>query len=114
MGSQPPTPGPQQAESLDSFADVSQSTLVSSFHRSPAFGAGVLDPQQGADKHSASGDEVLNTHAVEVLERVQGKLTGRDFHKGQLGVEDQVYRLIEEAISAENLCRHYIGWCSYW
>jgi FKBP12-rapamycin complex-associated protein len=26
----------------------------------------------------------------------------------------QVDRLIKEATNLENLCQHYIGWCSFW
>lgn len=33
---------------------------------------------------------------------------------GGLGVAEQVDRLILEAINVENLCQHYIGWCSFW
>lgn len=32
----------------------------------------------------------------------------------ELGVEEQVERLIREATNLENLCQHYIGWCSFW
>ena len=32
----------------------------------------------------------------------------------ELGVEEQVDRLILEATNLENLCQHYIGWCSFW
>ena len=33
---------------------------------------------------------------------------------GGLGVGEQVDRLILQAINVENLCQHYIGWCSFW
>jgi serine/threonine-protein kinase mTOR len=33
---------------------------------------------------------------------------------GGLGVADQVDKLIKEATKVENLCQHYIGWCSFW
>ncbi|KAL8955124.1 MAG: hypothetical protein Q9183_006779 [Haloplaca sp. 2 TL-2023] len=59
--------------------------------------------------------EVQNAQAVQVLARVKEKLTGRDFKKEEeLDVEDQVQKLIHQATSVENLCQHYIGWCSFW
>ncbi|EXJ80982.1 FKBP12-rapamycin complex-associated protein [Capronia epimyces CBS 606.96] len=33
---------------------------------------------------------------------------------GGLGVAEQVDRLILQATNVENLCQHYIGWCSFW
>jgi FKBP12-rapamycin complex-associated protein len=58
--------------------------------------------------------EALNERAVEVIERVDEKLTGRDrlvTKAGeQLDVKEQVERLIVQAISHENLCQSYIGW----
>jgi serine/threonine-protein kinase mTOR len=59
--------------------------------------------------------EVQNQRAVEVLARVKEKLTGRDFKEEEaLRVEVQVDKLIREATNLENLCQHYIGWCSFW
>lgn len=68
---------------------------------------GVHDPIEIA--------EVQNARAVEVLDRVSQKLTGRDFKPNEeLLVKDQVNKLIIEATKLENLCQHYIGWCSFW
>jgi FKBP12-rapamycin complex-associated protein len=59
--------------------------------------------------------EVQNARALQVLSRVKEKLTGRDGRPGEeLNVIDQVSRLIQEATNLENLCQHYIGWCSFW
>ena len=59
--------------------------------------------------------EVQNERAVKVLERVKDKLTGRDFNPNEeLDVERQVSKLIGQATNVENLCQHYIGWCSFW
>ena len=33
---------------------------------------------------------------------------------GGLQVGDQVDRLLRQATDVENLCQHYIGWCSFW
>ncbi|RYO85920.1 hypothetical protein DL762_004999 [Monosporascus cannonballus] len=59
--------------------------------------------------------EIQNSRAVEVLDRVNQKLTGRDFKPHEeLEVVAQVNKLIIEATKLENLCQHYIGWCSFW
>ncbi|KAI0395542.1 TOR kinase [Xylariaceae sp. FL0594] len=59
--------------------------------------------------------EMQNARAIEVLDRVNQKLTGRDFKpKEELEVVQQVNKLIMEATNLENLCQHYIGWCSFW
>lgn len=54
--------------------------------------------------------------AIEVIERIQSKLTGRDFSKQTQDstVEQQVDMLIQEATSVENLCQIFIGWCPFW
>jgi len=62
--------------------------------------------------------ENLNARALEVINRIQAKLTGRDFAKNDesddLNVEEQVERLIKEATSVENLCQLFTGWCPLW
>ena len=66
-------------------------------------------------KEDPEAKEVQNQRAVEVLARVKEKLTGRDFKTEEdLNVEFQVSKLISEATCLENLCQHYIGWCSFW
>ena len=65
--------------------------------------------------NEAEAKEVQNARALQVLSRVKEKLTGRDFKQGEeLNVFAQVDRLIKEATNLENLCQHYIGWCSFW
>lgn len=77
--------------------------------RISAVDQGVVDPQGNENR------EVQNARAIQVLARVKEKLTGRDFKKDEeLNVEDQVQKLIRQATSVENLCQHYIGWCSFW
>ena len=73
---------------------------------------GILDAQQGIPNEAK---EVQNARALQVLARVKEKLTGRDFkHHEELNVSDQVDKLLVQATSVENLCQHYIGWCSFW
>ncbi|UNI22822.1 Non-specific serine/threonine protein kinase [Purpureocillium takamizusanense] len=70
---------------------------------------------EGNMVNGAQETESQNARAVEVLDRVQQKLTGRDFKSGEeLDVDKQVNKLIVEATKLENLCQHYIGWCSFW
>lgn len=74
--------------------------------RSSAFIHRLEDPEQ---------KEVQNQRAIQVLARVKEKLVGRDFKSSEeLKVEQQVDKLIREATNLENLCQHYIGWCSFW
>ena len=78
---------------------------------SSALDAGAVDPNDANNENR----EVQNARAVQVLARVNQKLTGRDFKpKEELNVEQQVGKLIAQATSVENLCQHYIGWCSFW
>lgn len=52
----------------------------------------------------------INARAVQVVDRVQQKLTGRDFKPTVvLSVNDQVDRLIAQATSVENLAMSFIG-----
>ena len=62
----------------------------------------------------ATVPEVLNEKAVEVITRVQQKLTGTDFSNTRLTVEEQVNKLIDQATSTENLSQSYFGWCPFW
>ena len=78
--------------------------------RSSALPNGIPDPQEANEKA-----DVQNARAVQVLERVRQKLVGRDFKPDEeLGIEEQVAKLIRQATNVENLCQHYIGWCSFW
>eukprot|EP00771_Trimastix_marina_P000832 gnl/Trimastix_PCT/1865.p1 GENE.gnl/Trimastix_PCT/1865~~gnl/Trimastix_PCT/1865.p1 ORF type:complete len:1904 (-),score=747.44 gnl/Trimastix_PCT/1865:385-6096(-) len=55
----------------------------------------------------------LNAKAVQVMERVRKKLAGCEFGPS-LSVHKQVDRLIQEAVSHENLCQAFVGWCPFW
>lgn len=59
--------------------------------------------------------DIQNERAVQVLNRVKEKLTGHDFKADEeLSIINQVDKLLTEATKLENLCQHYIGWCSFW
>jgi len=66
-------------------------------------------------KEPALKQEVRNERALLVYNRVQHKLTGRDFNPDiVLSVPDQVDKLIYQATSIENLCQCFSGWCAFW
>ena len=57
----------------------------------------------------------LNSIAKIVLERIEHKLSGTDFSPDIVfDVKKQVERLINEAVSYENLAQSYLGWCPFW
>ena len=57
----------------------------------------------------------LNRIAKIVLERIEHKLSGTDFSPEIIfDVKKQVERLINEAVSYENLAQSYLGWCPFW
>ena len=59
--------------------------------------------------------EALNKKALDIVQRVRDKLTGKDFDPNEcLEVSDQVDLLIRQATNNENLCQCYIGWCPFW
>jgi FKBP12-rapamycin complex-associated protein len=70
-------------------------------------GPGNMEPQDV--------QETQNARAMHVLNRVKEKLTGHDFKPDEeLTYIVQVDKLLIEATKLENLCQHYIGWCSFW
>jgi FKBP12-rapamycin complex-associated protein len=84
---------------------------MSSIVGRPRHRSSVAPPQN----NEQDAKEVQNARALQVLARVKEKLTGKDFRPGEeLRTECQVDRLIKEATNLENLCQHYIGWCSFW
>ena len=59
--------------------------------------------------------EALNKKALDIVQRVRDKLTGKDFDPNAcLEVSEQVDLLIRQATNNENLCQCYIGWCPFW
>ncbi|WFD44630.1 non-specific serine/threonine protein kinase [Malassezia psittaci] len=59
--------------------------------------------------------EARNQRALEVVRRIQNKLSGRDFNPNfTLSIPDQVQRLVQDATCVENLCVAFIGWCAFW
>lgn len=67
------------------------------------------------EDESMNRPEALNAGALNVINRVSNKLTGRDFNlEVPLDIVHQVDLLVEEATKIENLCQSYVGWCPFW
>ncbi|KAH3683007.1 hypothetical protein WICPIJ_006011 [Wickerhamomyces pijperi] len=76
---------------------------------------GQIDEQEAARIEIQQKIEIRNARASLVLKRITDKLTGNDFRRfNELNVNSQVDKLIQQATTVENLCQHYIGWCSFW
>ena len=74
------------------------------------------DPDRRSLEAPEAAADTLNARAMEVIDRIQAKLTGTDFSDSAepLDIDRQVDRLIKEATSVENLCQLFPGWCSLW
>lgn len=113
VGPKKPMPDESVAGTLTSEREGDEhSTLTEEM----AFGGGaqILDGDQGLPA------EALNTKALQVIQRIRDKLSGRDFgdpadyRTMPSDVATQVSNLIDQAVSHENLCQCYIGWCPFW
>ncbi|KAL4956134.1 armadillo-type protein [Aspergillus filifer] len=105
----------ERRQSIISNGNIDQGVQPSAFsrHRRPSIlEGGILDAQEGVPNEAR---EAQNARALQVLARVREKLTGRDFKPtDELNVSDQVDKLLAQATSVENICQHWIGWCSFW
>ncbi|KTB17890.1 Serine/threonine-protein kinase TOR1 [Nakaseomyces glabratus] len=76
---------------------------------------GAITLEQANKMEKEQQAEIKNARALLVLRRIINKLTGNDFKRCKdLGINEQVDKLIQQATSVENLCQHYIGWCPFW
>ena len=74
----------------------------------------AIEHENTISAYGAEG-EARNQRALEVVRRIQNKLTGRDFNPNiVLTVPEQIERLVQDATSMENLCVAFIGWCAFW
>ena len=77
--------------------------------------SGQISEEKAKQMSAQYKNEVRNARAAFVLNRINDKLIGNDFKRFKdLDVKTQVDKLIQQATSVENLCQHYIGWCSFW
>ncbi|BDD58165.1 hypothetical protein MAP00_003466 [Monascus purpureus] len=106
---------PERRQSIIENVNGDHGVQPSNFsrHRRPSIlEGGILDAQEGVPNEAR---EAQNARAVQVLARVREKLTGRDFKPNEeLNVSDQVDKLLAQATNVENICQHWIGWCSFW
>jgi len=67
------------------------------------------------EAESNIAEERLSKRAIQITNRIQNKLTGKDFLPNEtLNTEQQVDRLIKHATDVENLSQCYLGWSPYW
>jgi len=59
-------------------------------------------------------DQASESSSVAIIGRIKDKLSGKDFTKEKLGVNEQVDRLIQEATDVKNLCHMFRGWFPWW
>lgn len=106
--------GTERRQSSQASVNLEHGVQPSNYtrHRRPSIlEGGILDAQD--IPHEAR--EAQNARALQVLARVKEKLTGRDFKAyEELNVSDQVDKLLAQATNVENICQHWIGWCSFW
>ncbi|ELP86268.1 serine/threonine protein kinase TOR1, putative [Entamoeba invadens IP1] len=68
---------------------------------------------EGENDGEDDADTDINSKAGGVTKRVLDKLTGKDFGK-EVDVQTQVDKLIQQAMSHENLSQCYQGWLPFW
>ncbi|RDW71766.1 hypothetical protein BP5796_07800 [Coleophoma crateriformis] len=102
-------------------ADIPPTELMAQDPTAAPGGPPASRPRARTNSTAAGADvapdaaEMQNEKAVQVLNRVKEKLTGHDFRPDEeLATNAQVDKLLIEATKLENLCQHYIGWCSFW
>ncbi|CCK71085.1 phosphatidylinositol kinase family protein KNAG_0G00270 [Huiozyma naganishii CBS 8797] len=77
--------------------------------------SGAISSEEALDLEELREQDIRNARAALVLKRIDNKLVGNDFAGyEELDVPKQVDKLIQQAVSIENLCQHYIGWCPFW
>ncbi|GMM28463.1 phosphatidylinositol kinase-related protein kinase [Martiniozyma asiatica (nom. inval.)] len=99
---------------LDKIADkLGYDLPEQNFHEK--FRNGEITSDEMVQMEATYKNAIRNARAMFVLQRINEKLTGNDFKRfNNLDVSTQVDKLIQQATSVENLCQHYIGWCSFW
>lgn len=88
---------------------------VQQYNVSEMLKKGEIDEAEAQRLNKQNAVEIRNARAALVLKRITDKLTGNDIKRLRgLDIPTQVDKLIQQATSVENLCQHYIGWCSFW
>jgi len=106
----------QNARALQVLARVKEKLTGRDFSINPAAGNGMNEVQSSNGTNgatAANGVDGMGTRNI----GPQTVGLGSEMTMvgvGGLGVSEQVDRLIAQATNVENLCQHYIGWCSFW
>lgn len=75
----------------------------------------TLTPGQRLEASGAGSMDLGAIVAAAALDGISsGHLGVERRGEGELLVAEQVEKLIKQATNTENLCQHYIGWCSFW
>ena len=96
-----------------------QELIAASVSAEASRAASMSATMSGTLEHLPEQTESVNARALEVITRINSKLTGRDFNTNdedeeELSHEQQVDRLIAEATSVENLSKMYWGWLPWY
>jgi hypothetical protein len=81
-------------------------------------GASNINGHSNSNGHLPGGEMMLtsslnsNGHRNAWLQSGDSWAMPQD--RGGLQVPEQVEKLLKQATDVENLCQHYIGWCSFW
>lgn len=102
--------------------DLSQETIeshtgiqLSNTNPSDLLRNGEITAKEAAKLELKQKLAIRNARSSLVLNRINDKLLGNDFKRfNNLTVEEQVDKLIQQATNVENLCQHFMGWCSFW
>jgi len=99
----------------DSRRPAGESARSSDLSRANAYAQEPVRKLKADENTILNEAQERNDRALAVLNRVQHKLTGRDFNPNVvLSVQAQVDKLILQATSLENLCQCFSGWCAFW
>ena len=107
------SPKPKEKNNMSIYAVSSSFSPFSTSSSPGGFSSNKQD--RSFESETSPKNNVLNNKAVEVVGRIERKLTGRDFEDNRtLDVNQQVERLINQSISNERLCSLFHGWCGFW
>ncbi len=107
----------QNARALQVLARVKQKLTGRDFTPTSTTGQGnsILTPAQRLEASTAGTMDLGAIVAAAALDGSAGGHLGVERRgEGELLVAEQVEKLIKQATNTENLCQHYIGWCSFW
>jgi serine/threonine-protein kinase mTOR len=106
----------QNARALQVLARVKEKLTGRDFTPTTTTGASAKNLTPGQRLEASAGAVELG--AIVAAAALDGSASGylglERRGEGELLVAEQVEKLIKQATNTENLCQHYIGWCSFW